>query len=654
MVPDENSMEDPLCNSAIGSMVTFDYVTPDTGYEPKDMELADTNEVNLAASSDIYFQDILEDTVSFPNPDIDDDELAKFLAVVVARTGQPVEVRSNSDHFSCSVRNLKSAQSQFPLVTQSERMIDQKGGPVEERIAEERESSNAQIRTLLNEQRKTIIAEYCEKVLHHESLAAQAEQDRRILQEELLRQQQDFREVHQQDLIKMKELQKFPNSTFDEFTKQKFIEDQKIIMELSGRLQELQNEANCMNDSKDFQDAESIRSGNSHVTSQPGLFPKHHPFEGLLKPAFISQRQTEEPPNIWDTSGISGNVFAHPQTSSSAPYPQELNSTWKKTIEEPIHMSTAEKSDRPERDQDLRCQSGPSAKDSVIFSGGDSSKNYGADQQRLQISDLHFDKFLTPATFACWKIRFKTEVCTCSQFPTEAMQWIKEVEMFDSVDDLKSSSSIRGISMPHFEVLDARIASALNKIIHNSHFKRKISLEEQKAQKQDRFLRGRQIAYLIYEQFRVTGTDDSVENYTDLFTIVLRNDDIQECDSKWDGILLSMTKIPHDDILEGLYKLRIRESEKLKTVLELYDLETHRKKLGPDYHRLKAMVKRSIEQEIRNKNFGARSGNFEKNAVVKNQGTKQRVQRILGDCWQRETNGQCVKGNNCSFRHGYE
>ena len=112
-----------------------------------------------------------------------------------------------------------------------------------------------------------------------------------------------------------------------------------------------------------------------------------------------------------------------------------------------------------------------------------------------------------------------------------------------------------------------------------------------------------------------------------------------------------MTKIPHDDILEGLYKLRIRESEKLKTVLELYDLETHQKKLGPDYHRLKAMVKRSIEQEIRNKNFGARSGNFEKNAVVKNQGTKQRVQRILGDCWQWQTNGQCVKGNNCSFHH---
>ena len=203
------------------------------------------------------------------------------------------------------------------------------------------------------------------------------------------------------------------------------------------------------------------------------------------------------------------------------------------------------------------------------------------------------------------------------------MQWIKEVEMVDSVDELRTSSSIRGISLPNFEVLDARIASALNKIIHNSHFKRRISLEEQKAQKQDRFLRGRQIAYLIPEYFRVTGANDSVENYADLFTISLRNDDIQEFDSKCDGILLSMTKIPPDDFLEGLYKLRTRESEKLKTVLELYDLEIRQKKIVPDYHILKTMVKRSIEQDIRNKNFGARNGNYEKNAVVKNQGTKQ-------------------------------
>ena len=175
--------------------------------------------------------------------------------------------------------------------------------------------------------------------------------------------------------------------------------------------------------------------------------------------------------------------------------------------------------------------------------------------------------------------------------------------MVDSVGDLKSSSSVSGIRMPDFEVLDAKIASAMNKIIHNTQFKRKVSLEERKAQKEDRFLQGRQIAYLIYEYFWVTGATDSVENYADLFTFVLRNDDIQEFNSKSDEILLSMTQIPSDDVLESLYKLRMRESEKLKTVLELYNMEIHQKKAGPGCHRLKTMVKRSIEQNLRMKNF---------------------------------------------------
>ena len=143
----------------------------------------------------------------------------------------------------------------------------------------------------------------------------------------------------------------------------------------------------------------------------------------------------------------------------------------------------------------------------------------------------------------------------------------------------------------------------------------------------------RQIAYLIHEYFPVTGANDSVENYADLFTIVPRNDDIQEFDSKWDGILLSMTKIPSDGILEGLYKLRIRGSEKLKTVLELYNMEIQQKKAGPDYHRMKTMVKRSI----------ARHGNYETSAVVKDHRMKQREQKCLEDCWQWKTNGSVLK-----------
>ena len=98
-----------------------------------------------------------------------------------------------------------------------------------------------------------------------------------------------------------------------------------------------------------------------------------------------------------------------------------------------------------------------------------------ADQQKLQISELQIDKFLSLSTFSCWKIRFKTQVSSCSSFPSKAMLWIKEVKLVDSVDALKSLRSIQGYTnFPNFEMLDARIASALNKIIPNSYFKKQV------------------------------------------------------------------------------------------------------------------------------------------------------------------------------------
>ena len=176
----------------------------------------------------------------------------------------------------------------------------------------------------------------------------------------------------------MEELKKFQSSTFDTIARRRLVEDQHTILELTGKIQELQNEINCVNDSRDFQDAESVRSGNSHVTSQPVFFPPHPIPEGMLSSSVGMPSRGEGPPSIWDTHGVSGNVFVNPDASSSAPYPQELN-PWSSGTEEPPHSSTVEQRERRTQDQDQRCQSGPSAKNSVIPSEGISSKNYGAD-----------------------------------------------------------------------------------------------------------------------------------------------------------------------------------------------------------------------------------------------------------------------------------
>ena len=137
----------------------------------------------------------------------------------------------------------------------------------------------------------------------------------------------------------MEELRKFQSSTFDTIARRKLVEVQNTILELSGRIQELQNGIFCMSDSKEFQDAEPIRSGNSHVTSRPVSFPPHPIPEGMLSRSFGVPSRREGPPSIWDTHRISGNVFffANPDASLSAPYPQELNQ-WSSSIEEPLHQ----------------------------------------------------------------------------------------------------------------------------------------------------------------------------------------------------------------------------------------------------------------------------------------------------------------------------
>ena len=268
--------------------------------------------------------------------------------------------------------------------------------------------------------------------------------------------------------------------------------------------------------------------------------------------------------------------------------------------------------------------------------------------QRQQISELQFDKFPVSQSFLVWKIRFKNQATTCFDFPSEAMLWIKEVEMIDSLQELKSARLVCGKNFPNFEMLDVKIASALKKIKQNSYFKKRVSLEEQKPKKEDRFLRGRQIAFMIYDYFRVTGAHDTVLDYADSQFLF---DDVQELDTRRDEIQLSMTKIPSDNVLESLYTLRTRGSAQLKTVLELYDMEIHQKISMPNYQTLKTMVKRNLDQKLRLRNFDARHGRTETRAVSKNRKGLIGVEGGKVSATSGKKKASVRKETFCSFRH---
>ena len=198
-------------------------------------------------------------------------------------------------------------------------------------------SESEQIRTLLQRQKKQILADRQAEIRKHEfqadydrrsiqklneTIESQKEelcrahqgderrrQDQQLLHEELLKQIWDLREAHEKSLSELEELKRFQGSTCDTIATRKLVEDQDTILELTGKIQELQNEINCMNVSRNFQDAESVRSGHSHVASQPVSFPPH-PVPGEMVSRSIGMPSRKNgPPSIWDTHGFSGNVF---------------------------------------------------------------------------------------------------------------------------------------------------------------------------------------------------------------------------------------------------------------------------------------------------------------------------------------------------------
>ena len=101
-------------------------------------------------------------------------------------------------------------------------------------------------------------------------------------------------------------------------------------------------------------------------------------------------------------------------------------------------------------------------------------------------------------------------------------------------------------------MLDAMIASALKRLLDKHiHFRKRASVEEQRAPNFDRFLRGRQIAHMIYEHFRATGAHEAVQGLSHLFSISLQKDDVQDIDVRWDQALLSACDMPTEMVMEG-------------------------------------------------------------------------------------------------------
>ena len=227
--------------------------TPHTGYEPKLLD-----DFHFSETTDIIFQEQSGDKDAVPSylcdAELDDEPIGKALSsplfiqeresllpaqsfsVCHSRTGRPVHELSS----------LSSCSREKPS----------------------REMENETIRILPEREKEQILADFRAEIQKHEfeadsdwrsiqeldhTLAGdeQLRRDQILLHEQLSEQNRDLREAHMESLDEMEELKRFQGSTFDEFSRGRLIENQDTMVELTARIQELQNEVNCLNDTRD-------------------------------------------------------------------------------------------------------------------------------------------------------------------------------------------------------------------------------------------------------------------------------------------------------------------------------------------------------------------------------------------------------------------
>ena len=315
-----SSERDPLCTSPNEESGPLANNAPFTGYEPNfsdDFHYSETTEIFLQEQSSDIRPSHLHDS------EISDDTIGRALSspLITQEREEPSDRRQGYHSFDESLSSSQSSSVGHRTGRPVEKQFDSQIPNVTEIPSHSSESE--QIRILLERRREQILVDCQEEIWKHE---IQADYDRRSIQklngmiesqkgeiycahqgderlrqdqqlhhEQLLEQNGDLREAWMKSLNEMEVLKRFQGSTFDTISRRRLIEDRDTIFELTAKIQELQNEVHCMNDSRNF--------NNPTLPVNQRFFYFFRDLGGMLSSSLGMPSRNDRPPSIWDTHG---------------------------------------------------------------------------------------------------------------------------------------------------------------------------------------------------------------------------------------------------------------------------------------------------------------------------------------------------------------
>jgi hypothetical protein len=205
----------------------------------------------------------------------------------------------------------------------------------------------------------------------------------------------------------------------------------------------------------------------------------------------------------------------------------------------------------------------------------------------------------TAAQFKSWKNAVRSAVSSASRYPEQAFKWIMEVEESESAYTKLAECSKK------FETLDAKLSSALT-LVCKGELGRKITLRTEEEAKAMKLIRGRQILWLIYEEYRINEEAGSLNNITDLMKVTMRKDhtkvdQLSRFLLNWETVLAGIKDPLPDHQLQHMFYEQVRHVPSISNDIAVYD----RAEIGSEersYQFLIKAVKRVLQRTTRERN----------------------------------------------------
>ena len=185
-----------------------------------------------------------------------------------------------------------------------------------------------------------------------------------------------------------------------------------------------------------------------------------------------------------------------------------------------------------------------------------------------------------------WKLNFKKEVAGASSNPKDAFAWISDVEVTSDWTKLADSG--------RYPSLDAKISAGLSKVIHGE-LARIVTLREEEASMKGEMLMGRQLAWMIFDHFKISEQEGPILEYKDLFALEFKTN-LKGFLNEWDSVILGMKTVPAVDILESLFRAELEKDTSIKDLMHSYEQDFHQNGKPRSYGSLQSICKIEINR----------------------------------------------------------